>query len=173
MRVRLAVEFTRRLSPRAGATETRHVLPNGLSLVPGLPFLPAQAQLPKAMHWLTLVEQRVAIGVVSWDVSATRARVRAAYVLPEFRGRGLSSVLMERALRQMADAGCEEVCYDVGWHNAASRALAERCGFRMSRGLLVLRIGAVDLGAALNGLSRRVLQQTRLTCEERRVGCDD
>ncbi len=51
-------------------------------------------------------------------------------LLPEYRGRGIGTALVQSALRWAVGAGYRRVTLDVHSDNAPARRLFERCGFQ-------------------------------------------
>lgn len=70
--------------------------------------------------------------------------IRRLYVLAEFQGRGIGSVLLERALAETAVAPA--IYIDVWEKNHRARQLYERFGFRHEGGLspFILKSGEID-----------------------------
>lgn len=52
-------------------------------------------------------------------------------VRPEYRGQGVATRLLRKAIGVAADAGCEYIRCSSNWDNAAETALFRRCGFAL------------------------------------------
>ena len=72
------------------------------------------------------------VGQLVLHRAADEAEIRSLAVLPEARGRGAASALLEVTLAQAGVRGVRVVHLEVRVGNAAARALYERAGFRVA-----------------------------------------
>jgi len=66
------------------------------------------------------------------------AGMYSMWVDPAMRGRGFGVQLVEAVISWAKETGFEELCLEVGDHNAAAIALYERCGFLPTGNTLIL-----------------------------------
>ncbi|MGN6678413.1 MAG: GNAT family N-acetyltransferase [Streptosporangiaceae bacterium] len=78
------------------------------------------------------------IGLVRVWMNPGRPRLGLIAVLPQYRGRGLASLLLARAFRVLHERGKKEVTAEVDESNAASRSLMEKLAARRIGGYLEL-----------------------------------
>ncbi|MCG1003349.1 MULTISPECIES: GNAT family N-acetyltransferase [Halobacterium] len=68
-----------------------------------------------------------------FETDATRGVVDNVYVLPDARGDGLGSSLLDYAEHQLREAGADILAVEALWDNEAARRLYERRGYAPHR----------------------------------------
>jgi len=68
-----------------------------------------------------------------FETDADRGLVDNLYVLPDARGEGVGSALLEHAEAQLRDAGADTLAVEALWDNEAARRLYERHGYAPHR----------------------------------------
>ena len=68
-----------------------------------------------------------------FQTDATRGVVDNVYVLPEARGEGVGSALLDYAERALRDEGADVLALEALWDNEAARRLYERRGYEPHR----------------------------------------
>ena len=81
------------------------------------------------IYVLRTPEQPVAAFCAFWLV-AEQAHINNLAVLPELRGRGLGTQLLQAVTAEAADLGASMLTLEVRQSNQAARRLYERAGFR-------------------------------------------
>ena len=59
------------------------------------------------------------------------AYLERTLVRPEYRRRGIATVLLRRSIQAAAEAGCEYIRCSNNWDNPAETALFRKCGFAL------------------------------------------
>ncbi|MCD2203520.1 GNAT family N-acetyltransferase [Halobacterium sp. KA-6] len=68
-----------------------------------------------------------------FETDATRGVVDNIYVLPDLRGEGVGSALLDYAEGQLRDAGADVLAVEALWDNEAARRLYDRRGYAPHR----------------------------------------
>ncbi|GAA0285505.1 GNAT family N-acetyltransferase [Halobacterium noricense] len=68
-----------------------------------------------------------------FETDATRGVVDNVYVLPDVRGEGVGSALLDYAEGQLRDAGADVLAVEALWDNEAARRLYDRRGYAPHR----------------------------------------
>ena len=83
-----------------------------------------------------------------FETDATRGVVENVYVLPNVRGRGVGSALLDYAEAELASRGADVVAIEALWDNEAARRLYGRRGYEPHRVTLEKSTDAPDDSAA-------------------------
>lgn len=71
-----------------------------------------QRRMRKMSVLLVIAEERV-VGTISWSANGAAGHLRGMAVLPEWQGRGVASMLLTAAERELLECGCSYVTLDT------------------------------------------------------------
>lgn len=85
-------------------------------------------RLPYAAYYAAVLEERI-IGTIGLQILGGDGEISNVAVLPEYRGQGIASDLLETVLIQGRSLGAQDFTLEVRAGNTAAIALYERYGF--------------------------------------------
>ena len=90
-------------------------------------------------------EDGVMLGVIMAGNDGRCGYIYHTAVLPEYRGRGIGTILVERAVEELAILGLSKVALSVFEGNEAGNAFWEKCGFAQRTNMNYRKKNLVDM----------------------------